>query len=271
MEPGRGREGQVEPRLSPEDAAEARKILHAPEVSNEVKDTVREILVQDQERRLGQLRQEFTDNQGNPRTPLHAKLLQHAETELNSLKTAESPGNSSQPSQPDSDVTVVLPTATSSHGTSQQPHQQTTQPETAQAISFGDFSENLSRNHFAPLRTDNEEANLSTALPAEPPQGPNSSAQQPTESEAAQLPDQLEALRVLRQELEQAILENQTSLRHIRDDYTHLRRQHDPTASARYGNNENTPTGMHRELTGVTGVTNRNGRWVREEECWGME
>ncbi|XRB08562.1 hypothetical protein NFJ02_36g91150 [Pycnococcus provasolii] len=87
MEPGRGREGQVEPRLSPEDAAEARKILHAPEVSNEVKDTVREILVQDQERRLGQLRQEFTDNQGNPRTPLHAKLLQHAETELNSLKT----------------------------------------------------------------------------------------------------------------------------------------------------------------------------------------
>ena len=67
MEPGRGREGQVEPRLSPEDAAEARKILHAPEVSTEVKDTVREILVQDQERRLGQLRQEFTDNQGNPR------------------------------------------------------------------------------------------------------------------------------------------------------------------------------------------------------------
>ena len=146
MEPGRGREGQVEPRLSPEDAAEARKILHAPEVSTEVKDTVREILVQDQERRLGQLRQEFTDNQGNPRTPLHAKLLQHAETELNSLKTAESPGSSSQPSQPDSDITVVLPTATSSHGTSQQPHQQTTQPETAQAISFGDFSENLSRN-----------------------------------------------------------------------------------------------------------------------------
>ena len=112
MEPGRGREGQTEPRLSPEDSAEARKILHAPGVSTEVKDTVRELLVQDQERRLGQLRQEFTDSQGNPRTPLHAKLLKHAETELNSLKTAESPGSSSQPSQPDSDVTVVLPTTT---------------------------------------------------------------------------------------------------------------------------------------------------------------
>ena len=102
MEPGRGREGQEEPRLSPEDAAEAKKILHAPEVSTEVKETVRELLVKDQERRLGQLREEFTDSQGNPRTPLHAKLLKHAESELSSLKTEESPGSTSQPSQPDS-------------------------------------------------------------------------------------------------------------------------------------------------------------------------
>ncbi|XRB06304.1 hypothetical protein NFJ02_27g62560 [Pycnococcus provasolii] len=58
------------------------------------------------------LQEELTGER--PHTPLHAKLIKHAETELNSLKTAESPGSSSQPSQPDSDVTVVLPTTTSS-------------------------------------------------------------------------------------------------------------------------------------------------------------